>query len=171
MAIIALGSAILAICAWLTVPFSIPFTMQSFGVFLLLFVIGGKRASVSVLLYISLGALGVPVFAGFNSGLGALFGPSGGFLWGFAVAAGIYALFEKNAAQSRFARFAAVISGQIVCYVLGTAFYMVWCANGNGAVTLGYSLLVCVLPYVVPDCLKIALAFIVSKRLERVVRV
>ena len=79
----ALTAAIIAVCAWITVPGPVPFTMQTFGVFLALRLLGGKRGSISVALYILLGAAGLPVFSGFKAGIGVLIGPTGGYILGF----------------------------------------------------------------------------------------
>lgn len=71
---IALFAAIIAVCSWIQIPMTVPFTMQTFAVFCALATLGGKGGTISVLIYIVLGAVGVPVFAGFTGGVGILFG-------------------------------------------------------------------------------------------------
>ena len=84
LTLIALFAALIAICAWLTVPMpDVPFTMQTFGVFAALLLLGGKRGTLSILLYLLLGAAGLPVFSGFRGGIGSLLGTTGGYLVGF----------------------------------------------------------------------------------------
>ena len=92
---IGLFAAVICICSWISVPFVVPFTLQTFGVFLTLMVLGGKRGTFSIILYVLLGALGLPVFASFNGGLAYIFGPTGGFIVGFIFAGIIYCIFEK----------------------------------------------------------------------------
>ena len=67
---IALFAAIIAVCSWIQIPMTVPFTMQTFAVFCALATLGGKGGTISILIYIVLGAVGVPVFAGFTGGIG-----------------------------------------------------------------------------------------------------
>ena len=69
MAYIALMAVLISVCSWLSVPSVIPFTMQTFGVFCALLLLGGKRGSIAVLLYIVMGAVGLPVFSNFTGGV------------------------------------------------------------------------------------------------------
>ena len=71
---IALFAAIIAVCSWIQIPMTVPFTMQTFAVFCALATLGGKGGTISILIYIVLGAVGVPVFAGFTGGIGILCG-------------------------------------------------------------------------------------------------
>ena len=85
LVLIALFAALMALCAWVTVPYAVPFTMQTFGVFLALLLLGGKRGTICMAVYLLLGAVGLPVFSGFRGGVGALVGSTGGYLVGFIV--------------------------------------------------------------------------------------
>ena len=87
LVMVALFAALIAVCAWVTVPGSVPFTLQTMGVFLAVGLLGGKRGTASVLVYILLGAVGMPVFSGFSGGVGRLLGTTGGYIIGFLVAA------------------------------------------------------------------------------------
>lgn len=69
---IAVFAVIMAICSWISIPTAVPFTLQTFGVFVAVGVLGGKRGTLSILVFILLGAIGVPVFAGFSGGIGVL---------------------------------------------------------------------------------------------------
>ena len=82
---IALFAAIIAVCSWIQIPMTVPFTMQTFAVFCALTTLGGKGGTISILIYIVLGAVGVPVFAGFTGGIGILFGTTGGYIIGSPV--------------------------------------------------------------------------------------
>ena len=83
IAYMALFSALTAICSWISIPTLVPFTLQTFAIFLMVGLLGTKRSLLSILIYLLLGAIGLPVFAGFSGGLGMLFGTTGGYLIGF----------------------------------------------------------------------------------------
>ena len=93
--LIALFAALMAICSWISIPLTVPFTLQTFAVFVTLEIIGGKRGTLSILVFLLLGAIGVPVFAGFKSGVAVLLGTTGGYLIGFLCTALIYWLFTS----------------------------------------------------------------------------
>ena len=82
MAYIAIFAVLMAICSWISIPMAVPFTLQTFGVFMAVGVLGGKRETFAVLIYILLGAVGVPVFAGFSGGIGVLLNTTGGYIVG-----------------------------------------------------------------------------------------
>ena len=87
MVLASLFASLTAVCAWISIPIPpISFTLQTFAVFLTLAVLGGKWGTVSILLYLLLGVVGLPVFAGFRGGISALLDATGGFLWGFLAA-------------------------------------------------------------------------------------
>ena len=79
LAFIALMAALMAVCAWIIIPFSlVPFTLQTFAVFTALALLGGRRGTLSIALYLCLGIVGLPVFSGFRGGVAALLGPTSG---------------------------------------------------------------------------------------------
>lgn len=80
---IGIFAALIAICSWISIPTTVPFTLQTMGVFTAVGLLGGKRGSLAVLVYILLGLVGLPVFAGFSGGVGVLFGTTGGYIIGF----------------------------------------------------------------------------------------
>ena len=75
---IAFGAALITICSWISIPTVVPFTLQTFAVFCVLSILGGKRGTLSILVYILLGTVGIPVFSGFKSGAAVLLGTTGG---------------------------------------------------------------------------------------------
>ena len=89
---IALFAVLLAVFSWTTIPFAVPFTLQTFGVYVALMLLGGKKGTIAIALYILLGAVGVPVFSGFKGGVGALLGPTGGYIFGFLATGLVYIL-------------------------------------------------------------------------------
>ena len=82
MVFIALFAVLMAVCSWISIPTAIPITMQTFGVFLTLNFLGGKKGTVSVCIYLLLGLIGLPVYANFTSGIGILLGMTGGYMIG-----------------------------------------------------------------------------------------
>ena len=80
---IAMSVALITICSWIQIPASVPFTLQTFAVFLTVCLLGGSRAVMAVLIYIALAAAGAPVLSGFKGSIGALLGPTGGYVIGF----------------------------------------------------------------------------------------
>ncbi len=173
MAYMAVMVALTAVCAWVAVPAAVPFTLQTFAVFAALLVLGGKRGTIALGVYLLLGAAGLPVFSAVGGGVGVLLGPTGGYLLGFLLTALVYwlfeALFEKRAGAGRLRlvwQCAALIVGLIACYAAGTAWFIEVYARGGKAVTFAAAVSSCVLPFIVPDLVKLAVAVVVGKRLS-----
>ena len=176
MAYTALGAAVLAICAWISVPTTVPFTLQTFGVFCLLSLLGGRRGTLAILVYILLGLIGVPVFSGFRGGAGVLFGTTGGYILGFLLSGLLYRALEgtfrnrenKNAATVF--ELLTMAAGLLLCYAFGTLWFMAVYSKNTGAIGLGAALSWCVLPFILPDAIKLALGFLLGARLRSVLR-
>lgn len=165
LAFIALGAAFIAICSWISIPLTVPVTMQTFAVFLIVSLLGGKRGTASVLVYIMLGAAGVPVFAQFTSGLGVLTGNTGGYILGFILIGLLAWGAEKLFGKKVFVQTAALVLGLLLCYAFGTAWFMFVYIRENGAVALGTVLGWCVVPFILPDILKLLLAQTISRQI------
>ena len=163
---IALCAALLAPCAWLSVPTQPPFTMQTFGVFLTLLLLGAKDGTIAIGLYILLGALGVPVFSGFNGGMGALMGPTGGYIVGFLLICLIFGLLCGKGA-GLWLKALALLLGLAVCYAFGTLWFVNVYGDMKGPISTLTALSMCVFPFIVPDLAKLALALWAGKRLEK----
>ena len=168
MARCALFSALMCLCAWISLPFGQnPITLQTFALFLTLELLGGKHGSLVCLVYLLLGGIGLPVFSGFRGGFGMLFGATGGYLWGFLLCALLYWLLT-GLFGNRFAiRLISHLVGLLLCYALGTAwFYQVYLQAGS-ALGIGFVILKCVIPFVLPDLLKLSLALALAKKTKR----
>lgn len=159
--------ALLAVCSWISIPTSIPFTLQTFAVSITILLLGGRRGTVAILVYILLAAAGVPVLACFHGGSGALLGPTGGYILGFLLTGICYWAVTGLAGHSFWARLTGLTLGIILMYVFGTIWFVkVYTANGG---TIGYSaaFMVCVAPFLVPEAAKQFLAFTLASRLRR----
>lgn len=162
-------AAIMAICSWISIPTTVPFTLQTFGVFLAIGLLGGRNGFLSVLVFVLLGAIGVPVFAGFAGGMGVILGSTGGYIIGFLASALIMWLFEKLLGHKIWVLAISALLGLFVCYAFGTAWFMVVYAKANGAVGLATVLGWCVIPYIIPDLIKIVVALVLSNRLRKII--
>lgn len=170
MVYVALFAVLMAVCSWISIPAAVPFTMQTFGVFLAVAVLGGKRGTLAILVYLLLGAVGAPVFAGFSGGISALVGSTGGYIIGFLFLALVMWLMERLLGKKIWVLAVSMVLGLVVCYAFGTAWFMVVYARTTGAIGLWTALGWCVFPYIIPDLAKIALALMLSKRLAAVLK-
>lgn len=161
---IAVGAALIAVCSWMSIPMTVPFTLQTFAVSFMLVLLGGKRGTASVLVYILLGAAGIPVFAKFTSGIGVLTGSTGGYIIGFLFTGLIYWAAERFLGNQLWVQTAALLLGLAVCYAFGTAWFMVVYSRANGAVALNTVLGWCVYPFIIPDLVKLAMAVGIAGR-------
>lgn len=169
MIYIGLFAGLMAVCSWLSVPAAVPFTMQTFGVFLAAGVLGGKRGTWAILVYLLLGAVGIPVFQGFTGGPGILFGNTGGYLLGFIGTALTMWGIERLLGGKTWALALAMLLGLAVCYAFGTVWFLAVYTQSVEAVSFATVLGCCVGPFVIPDLIKIGLALALCKRLKKVV--
>lgn len=166
----ALMAVIIAVCSWISIPTTVPFTLQTFGVFMAVGLLGGKKGTISVLVYILLGAVGVPVFAGFSGGIGVLFGTTGGYIVGFLLSGLVYWAMTAAFGEKLPIMIVAMVLGLIVCYAFGTAWFMIVYAKNTAPIGLMTALGWCVFPFIIPDCIKIALAIVLTKQLKKYVK-
>lgn len=166
----ALAVALIAVCAWISVPVGpIPVTLQTFAVCFVGAILGWKRGLAAVAVYILMGLLGIPVFAGFKAGTAALFGPTGGYIFGFFFAVLAPALAKllpvKRTALRGVVFYLSMLLGLAVCYLFGTVWFVLMYRC-----TYAYAFSVCVLPYLLPDAGKLFVAALLALRLERYIR-
>ena len=147
MAYIAMFAVVMAVCSWISVPYVVPFTLQTFGVFLAVGVLGGKRGTLAVLIYILLGS-------------------TGGYIVGFLFTALVMWAMEKLPGNKTVISVVSMLLGLLVCYAFGTVWFVVVYARTTGPVGLWTALGWCVFPYIIPDLVKIALALVLQKRLK-----
>lgn len=162
---IAMGVALIAVCAWISVPMTVPFTMQTFAICLIAALFGARRGVWAVLCYLLLGAAGAPVFSGFRGGFAVLLGTTGGYILGFMFTALVVGLAVDRLGRSMPVLCVSMALGVLLCYAFGTAWFMRVYARSSGPIGIGTALSLCVLPYLLPDAAKIALAAGLTGRL------
>lgn len=167
---IAIFVTLMAICSWISIPTVIPFTLQTFAVFITLGLLGGKRGTLAVVTYIILGGIGIPVFAGFTGGAGFLFGTTGGYIFGFILMALSYWLITNIFGTKTWIMAISMVIGLALCYTFGTIWFVLLYAKTVGAISLATALAWCVVPFIIPDIIKIVLAFIIIKVVKRHVK-
>jgi len=160
---IALFAVLISVSAWISIPATVPFTLQTFGVMCAMGLLGGKRSFWAVLVYLMLGIVGIPVFSGFRGGLGGLTGTTGGYLVGFLLATLVYWLWTHLLGEKLWVRFTGMVLGLIVSYALGTWWFMIAYAQSTGPIGLSTALAWCVFPFIPPELAKIALAFFIVR--------
>ncbi len=165
---IALASVLIAICSWISIPTQIPFTLQTFAIFCVISVLGGRRGAAAVIVYLLLGAIGIPVFAGFKGGIGAILGTTGGYMVGFLFICLAYWLATGLFGKKLWVEAVSLIIGLLVCYAFGTAWFMLLYARTSGSIGIMTALGWCVFPFILPDLIKLALALSLARRIPAV---
>ena len=163
MMLIALMTAVTCVLGPLSIPlpFSpVPISLTNFAIFLAIFVLGMKNGTISFIIYLLLGAVGVPVFSSFRGGLQVLAGPTGGYLIGFIFLALIMGFALDHFDRKLVPTIIGMIIGMVVCYAFGT----VWLAK---LLSLSFKegLMMGVIPYLAGDVAKIIIAAIVGPKL------
>lgn len=163
MVLIALMTAVTCVLGPLSIPlpFSpVPISLTNFAIFLAIFVLGMKSGTISFIIYLLLGAIGVPVFSSFRGGLQVLAGPTGGYLIGFIFLALIMGFALEHFDRKLVPTIIGMIIGMAVCYAFGT----VWLAK---LLSLSFKegLMMGVIPYLPGDAAKIIIAAIVEPKL------
>ena len=170
--ICSLFAALLCVLSPFAIPIgAVPVSLSVFAVLLCAAMLGPLSASVSVVVYLLLGAIGLPVFGGGMGGFGVLIGPTGGYLWSYLpmclISGLLYRALFKRRGMSWTMRailgFLAGLPGLLVCYVCGTLQYML-----VAKISLAAAIVVCVLPFLLLDLLKLLLVWILGDRLHRV---
>ena len=162
IALSAIFVAIIAATAWISIPtpIGINLTLQIFGVCLAGFYLGAKKGITSTLVYIIMGAVGLPVFSFFTGGIGILIGTSGGFLWGFLPAVILCGLAFNN--KSKIIKTILIISAILICHIFGVAQY-----SFVSGVNVWVAILTTSLPFLVKDIAVAFIANIIVKKIKK----
>lgn len=158
----ALFAAFLAVTSQIQIALPlVPINLALFTVHLCAVLLARKQALFTILTYLLLGLIGLPVFSGFSGGMGVLFGPTGGYLIGYLASAWVTSVLVEKMKANQINLFVAMACGTLACYGLGTVWFMVL-TNMSLWVTLGY----CVFPFLIGDVIKITCAMLLAKRLQ-----
>lgn len=151
MVFMAIFAAIICIAAPVSVQIGpIPITLATFAIYLTGAILGGKRGMIAVIVYIMLGAVGLPVFSNFNGGFAALLGPTGGYIIGYVPLVFLTGIFSEMNSKKHRTMVIGMLLGTIALYTFGTAWFMIMTKS-----SLGRALSLCALPFVPGDGLKI----------------
>jgi biotin transport system substrate-specific component len=163
---IALLAAVTCVLAFVIIP--LPFSPvavsgQTLGVMLAGLILSGRNAAVSQFVYVLLGIVGLPVFAGGQSGIGVLFGPTGGYIWGFVIGAYIIGKLTESKWKNIWLQklMALIIGGVIVIYIFGLFQFMLVMD-----VSLGKAISLTMLPFLPGDVFKILIAILISQKIR-----
>jgi biotin transport system substrate-specific component len=155
--------ALITVGGWISIPFVVPFTLQTMFVLLAASVMK-KYAVIPTALYVLFGTLGLPIFHNGTSGIGILFGPTGGFLIGFVLMAFIAGMFFSKKTLS--ADITGLILATLLSYIFGAGWFMI----SSGASLLA-ALIACVVPFIIGDIIKITAVELITLRLRKSERV
>lgn len=155
-------AALTAVCSWISIPAAVPFTLQTFAVFLTLLLLPARPGILAIAVYLLLGTAGLPVFSGFRGGPSVLFGPTGGYLTGFLLTGLVALVFEKLRWTGFPLKLCGLALGLLLCYTAGTVWFVL--TYTAGPMTVGTALSLCVLPFLIPDGIKLALAALIARR-------
>lgn len=165
LAVISLFAIFTAVCSQISFPLPftpVPVNLALFSVLMSGAILGGAKGAVSQLVYVSLGVIGLPVFANLQAGAGTAIGPTGGFIAGYILASFIAGASNKSK-RPFVTALLSMSAGTAACYLLGTAWF-VFLTNTS----ISKSLLMCVLPFIPGDIFKIILASVFAQRLKAV---
>lgn len=150
----------------LPLPFTpIPINLGMMAVFIAGGILGASKGAMSQVVYLLIGAIGIPVFANFKGGIGVLMGPTGGYIIGYIVASLLVGYFIHKMPKTVLFTMLALIIGLIACYMLGTVWFMFLTKN-----TLLQSLLLCVVPFLIGDFFKIIVSTFLILKLNLIYR-
>lgn len=168
---IGLFAALIAVCSWIQIPLTVPITLQTMGICIASGLLGTKRGTFAVIVYILLGIIGVPVFAGFTSGIGIVLNTTGGYIIGFIFTTLIVGVITNLLGKKAWVYAFSMVLGIAVCYIFGTIWFIVVYNRGNAnptslATVIGW----CVTPFIIPDIVKTALSTIICTKVNKYVK-
>ena len=163
ISVTALFTALIAVCSWISVQIGpVPFTMQTFAVMCAAGILGLKRGVAATATYILLGMVGVPVFHGFTGGIGIITGATGGYIVGSV---------SEAFGRRLLPLILSMIVGLALCYSIGTAWYIIVYTSKGSSVGITSAIAKCVLPFLIPDAVKLSAAAVAVNRVCSRVRV
>ena len=167
MTLISLFAALTAMGAFISIPlYPVPLTLQTLFTLLAAMTLGSVMATSSQIIYVMLGVIGLPVFAGFKAGIGILFGPTGGFLFGFIISACVIGkIIEAKKEKNIFYYLLAGLIGTLIIYIIGIT--QLSLVTGIG---VKKALMVGMFPFLPGDILKIIAASFIASKLRTAIK-
>ena len=163
----ALFAALTAVCSMISIPLQpVPINLATLSFFLAGGLLGSKYGAISQLVYVLLGAIGLPVFSNFTGGFNIITGYTGGYIIGYIAGAWIIGFITEKLGHGLYKNIFSMITGLAACYILGTLWFMYITSTGLIA-----ALLLCVVPFLVGDAVKIAAGAILVKKLHKFVQI
>jgi len=163
LTLIGLIAAVTCILGPLSLPIGIvPISLTNLAIYFAIYALGGKRGTLSYIVYLFIGLVGLPVFSGFSGGVPKLFGPTGGYLIGFVFMAFISGIFIDKFSNKIYMCFLGMVLGTIVTYIFGTA----WLAY-EAHMPFNKALAVGVLPFIPGDIVKITIASLIGPQIKK----
>lgn len=161
LTVCSLMAAVMCVLGPMSIPVGpVPVSLTSFVIYLTVFLLGSKLSVISCLVYLAIGAVGFPVFSGFQGGLQKLAGPTGGYLIGFIFMAFIGGVIVEKSSRN-FIKIICLFAATLVTYLFGTLWFMFQTQSN-----FGYAMTVCVLPFIIFDIIKIVIATLLGQTLR-----
>ena len=166
LALCALFVSLCAACSQIVIPLPmIPINLALFSVHLTGALLGAKRGSLSMVVYLLMGLFGIPVFHGFTAGPGVLLGPTGGYIIGYIFTAAIAGWTVNRVGTVFWKLFLGMSTGVLTCYLFGTLWFMALMGMG-----FWESLAICVFPFLIGDGVKIVMAVLLTRKMLPILR-
>lgn len=166
MILCALFAALTAVCSMISIPLPftpVPINLATLSMLLAGGLLGSKGGAISQTVYVILGAIGLPVFHNFTGGFGILAGPTGGYIIGYIAGAWLTGFLIEKLGQKFIVNIVSMLAGMAACYALGTLWFMYLTSTG-----LAEALLLCAVPFLPGDAIKIAAGSILVKKCSRI---
>lgn len=163
MTIIGVMAAVICILGPLSIPIGVvPISFTNLAIYFVLYTLGMKKGTMSYIIYMLIGFVGIPVFSGFTSGPSKLLGPTGGYIIGFFFMALIAGFFIDTFFDKWYLCFIGMVLGTAVCYAFGT----VWLSYQAG-ISVNSALAMGVIPFIPEDLAKILIAAFVGPKIRK----
>lgn len=164
IALIGVMTAVICVLGSLSIPIPmspVPISLANFAIFLAVYALGARMGTISCLIYLLIGLIGLPVFSSFSGGAAKLLGPTGGYLFGYILMALISGIVIDRSKGNRIIQFFGLVLGTAVCYLFGTL-WLAWQASMTvqGALAAG------VIPFIPADFVKIILILVIGPEIR-----
>lgn len=164
LSFIAVMTAVTCVLAPLSIPIGpVPISLTNLAIYFALYILGMRKGTISYVVYLLIGLVGVPVFSGFTGGPGKLFGPTGGYLIGFIPMAVVAGIFIDKYYGKIIPSMIGMVIGTIICYAFGT----LWLAY-QAHIDYKAALLAGVIPFILGDLIKMVLAALFGPQIRKI---